>query len=154
MRKQPDPRFPLCWSLDSNIDPASSVLCQIIHGEVRGEYVRGMRAICVAHEGRGGFAGGKSFSARVRVWRCNGRQPEKRRLAYRLEIVREFFARTARDYRVRFHVDRQNPELKDRINCVSAIVSHTKRERRLMQAVDLRFRTGLMEKRCQWQPGR
>src|SRR3954453_9215348 len=29
-----DPRFPLCWSLDFNIDPASSVLCQIVHGHV------------------------------------------------------------------------------------------------------------------------
>jgi Terminase large subunit, T4likevirus-type, N-terminal len=29
-----DPRFPLCWSLDFNIDPASSVLCQIVHGQI------------------------------------------------------------------------------------------------------------------------
>jgi hypothetical protein len=26
-----DPRFPLCWSLDFNIDPACSVLCQLTY---------------------------------------------------------------------------------------------------------------------------
>ena len=70
------------------------------------------------------------------------------------EIVREFLAGRARDYNTTFRVETRNPELKDRINCVSAIVSHTKRERRLRQAVDLRFRTGLLEKRCQWEPNR
>jgi hypothetical protein len=30
-----DPRYPLCWSLDFNIDPMAAVVCQVVGGDVR-----------------------------------------------------------------------------------------------------------------------
>ena len=50
------------------------------------------------------------------------------------EIVREFLASRARDYNTTFHVDSRNPELKDRVNCVNAMVANARRERRLKVA--------------------
>jgi len=45
--------------------------------------------------------------------------------------VREFLAGRARDYRATFRVEARNPELKDRINCLNAIIANARRERRL-----------------------
>jgi hypothetical protein len=45
--------------------------------------------------------------------------------------VREFLAGRARDYNATFHVGDRNPEVKDRINCVNAIIANARQERRL-----------------------
>jgi len=47
------------------------------------------------------------------------------------QIVRDFFAGAAADYELAFQVWTSNPELKDRINCVNAMISNANRERRL-----------------------
>jgi hypothetical protein len=45
--------------------------------------------------------------------------------------VRDFFGSAAGDYEAIFNVRSSNPELKDRINCVNAILLNANRERRL-----------------------
>src|SRR5437763_950307 len=108
-----DPRFPLCWSLDFNIDPASSVLCQIAHGEVRvlDEIVlRDASTYDVCQE----------FVRRTKAWVDSMEEyrllpvsvygdatgASRRSPASRpdWEMVREFLAGRARDYNTTFHV--------------------------------------------------
>jgi hypothetical protein len=135
-----DPRFPLCWSLDFNIDPASSVLCQIVHGRVHvlDEIVlRDSSTYEVCQE----------FARRTKIW-VESLEPygsvavsvygdatgESRRSAASRtdwEIVREFFRSHPREYKASFKVTSRNPEVKDRINCVNAVISNAHRERRL-----------------------
>jgi hypothetical protein len=138
-----DPRFRLGWSLDFNIDPASSLLCQIVHGEVRvlDEIVlRDASTYDVCRE----------FARRTKAWADameeyrllplsvygDATGASRRSSASRTdwEIVREFLASRARDYNTTFHVDSRNPELKDRVNCVNAMIANARRERRLKVA--------------------
>ena len=135
-----DPRFPLCWSLDFNIDPASSVLCQIVHGEVHvideivlrdastydvcQEFTRRTKPYLESLE--------RYHSLAVSVY-GDATGESRRSAASRTDwqIVRDFFASQTADYKAVFKVTSSNPELKDRINCVNAILSNAKRERRL-----------------------
>jgi Terminase large subunit, T4likevirus-type, N-terminal len=135
-----DPRFLLCWSLDFNIDPASSVLCQIVHGEVHvideivlrdastydvcQEFTRRTKPYLESLE--------RYHSLAVSVY-GDATGESRRSAASRTDwqIVRDFFASQAADYKAVFKVTSSNPELKDRINCVNAILSNAKRERRL-----------------------
>jgi hypothetical protein len=50
------------------------------------------------------------------------------------QIVREFFARSAGEYQAKFQVPSHNPEVKDRVNCVNAIVCNAQGQRRLRVA--------------------
>jgi hypothetical protein len=47
------------------------------------------------------------------------------------QIVRDFFAGNAREYEATFRVPSRNPEVKDRINCVNAIILNASKQRRL-----------------------
>jgi hypothetical protein len=136
-----DPRFPLCWTLDFNIDPASSVLCQVVQGDVRvlDEIVlRDSSTYDVCQE----FARRtKNWAESVEEYRSlevsvygDATGASRRSAASRTdwEIVREFFTRRASDYNATFNVSRRNPEVKDRVNCVNAIISNARRERRLI----------------------
>jgi Terminase large subunit, T4likevirus-type, N-terminal len=135
-----DPRFPLCWSLDFNIDPASSVLCQIVHGhvyvldeivlrdastyDVCQEFARRTKLYVESLE--------RYRSLAVSVY-GDATGESRRSAASRTDwqIVRDFFTRHPGDYHAVFKVRSRNPELKDRINCVNAIISNANRERRL-----------------------
>jgi hypothetical protein len=50
------------------------------------------------------------------------------------QIVREFFAASASDYKATLRVPSHNPEVKDRINCVNAIICNAQGQRRLRVA--------------------
>ncbi|MGI9072304.1 MAG: hypothetical protein ACR2JB_13550 [Bryobacteraceae bacterium] len=45
--------------------------------------------------------------------------------------MREFFRAQAGDYQARFDVPLSNPQVKDRVNCVNAVIQNASRERRL-----------------------
>jgi hypothetical protein len=134
-----DPRFPLCWSLDFNIDPACSVLCQVVHGRVQVLDEIALRDsstydVC------------KQFASRTREWVESfnyGALPvyvygdatgdSRKSAASRTDwqIVRDFFAGNGQEYKASFRVPSRNPEVKDRINCVNAIISNAGGQRRL-----------------------
>jgi Terminase large subunit, T4likevirus-type, N-terminal len=134
-----DPRFALCWSLDFNIDPACSVLCQVVHGRVHVLDEIALRDsstydVC------------KQFASRTREWVesfNHGAVPvyvygdatgdSRKSAASRTDwqIVRDFFAGNGQEYKATFRVPSRNPEVKDRINCVNAIISNAGGQRRL-----------------------
>ena len=48
------------------------------------------------------------------------------------QIVREFFTRNSGDYRKMMHLPNSNPEVRNRINAVNALICSATRERRLV----------------------
>ena len=140
-RVEYDPGFPLRWSLDFNIDPASSVLCQMVDGRVHV-----LDEIVLRDASTYGVC--QEFHRRTRdsVEMCERYQrlevvvygdatgDSRRSAASRTdwEIVREFFrSEAAGDYHARFEVPLSNPQVKDRVNCVNAVIQNARRERRL-----------------------
>ena len=134
-----DPRFPLCWSLDFNIDPACSVLCQVVHG-----HVQVLDEIALRDSSTYDVC--KQFASRTREWVesfNHGALPvhvygdatgdSRKSSASRTDwqIVRDFFAGNGREYKATFRIPSRNPEVKDRINCVNAIISNAGGQRRL-----------------------
>jgi hypothetical protein len=134
-----DPQFPLCWSLDFNIDPACSVLCQVVHGQVQVLDEIALRDastydIC------------QEFASRTREWvklfnygalpvyvygDATGDSRKSAASRTDWQIVRDFLAGNAREYKATFRIPTRNPEVKDRINCVNAIISNASGQRRL-----------------------
>jgi hypothetical protein len=134
-----DPRFPLCWSLDFNIDPACSVLCQVVHG-----HVQVLDEIALRDSSTYDVC--KQFASRTREWVDSfhhGALPvyvygdatgdSRKSAASRTDwqIVRDFFAGKAQEFKATFRIPSRNPEVKDRINCVNAIISNASGQRRL-----------------------
>jgi hypothetical protein len=134
-----DPRCPLCWSLDFNIDPACSVLCQFVHG-----HVRVLDEIALRESST--YEVCEQFACRTREWvklYNHGALPvyvygdatgdSRKSAASRTDwqIVRDFFAGNSREYKATFRIPSRNPEVKDRINCVNAIISNAAGQRRL-----------------------
>jgi len=138
----------LYWSLDFNVDPMSSVVCQIEDQsgvEDRG-YGRSVRTAQVLEEivlpNSHTAEMCEAFVSRVRSWgRCA--QPitvriygdaagAARSTAGRsdYEIIRQFF-RTQPDFRVTYHVKSSNPAVRDRVNAMNGMLRNNQGERRL-----------------------
>ena len=132
-----DPLLPLCWALDFNINPMCSVLAQI-NGDrlhVLDELVLPDTRTPEACE---------AFEQRTREWLSSSRLPISLRVygdstASRRQtcathsdwqIVTEFFNRHTDRFRVSFH-RRSNPEVKDRVAAVNALLLNHAGERRL-----------------------
>jgi hypothetical protein len=139
----------LYWSLDFNVDPMSSVVCQIEDqsGMEGQRYDRSLRMVQVLEEivlpNSNTAEMCEAFASRVRSWgRCG--QPINVRIygdaagAARstagrsdYEIIRQFF-RTQPDFRVTYHVKSSNPAVRDRVNAMNGMLRNNQGERRLL----------------------
>jgi hypothetical protein len=131
-----DPRLPLFWSLDFNVNPMASVIGQR-HGDsvsILDELVlpdSNTWAACNAFYARIGQFGQLSpHTTRIDIYgdaTGQGRHSSSSRTDW--ELVREFFRRLP--YPCQFHIPSANPRLKDRVNCVNAMLHNQAGERRL-----------------------
>jgi hypothetical protein len=138
------PRVRLCWSLDFNIDPASSVLCQLVDGQV---HVLDEISLRDANT----YEMCRELARHTQAWLSSSRQAgyglevavygdatgaSRKSAASRTDwqIVRDFLAASASDYKATLRVPSHNPEVKDRINCVNAIICNAQGQRRLRVA--------------------
>jgi hypothetical protein len=139
---------PLYWSLDFNVDPMSSVVCQIEdQSSVEDRrYGRSLRMVQVLEEivlpNSNTAEMCERFVNRVRSW---GRSPQPHTLriygdasgAARstagrsdYEIIRQFF-RTQPDFQVSYHVGSCNPAVRDRVNAVNGMLCNQQGQRRV-----------------------
>jgi hypothetical protein len=152
-----NPRLPLFWSLDFNVNPMSSVIGQREGNRIRildeiilensntpaacEEFMRRM-AGCKSHYGGAvpldiyGDATGNSRST-------SGSRTD-------WQMVKDFFATQGCGFLRSFHVTSSNPPVKDRINCVNAMLRNTVGERRL--TIDPRCRELILDfERVRWK---
>ncbi len=134
-----DPRLPLFWSLDFNVNPMCSVI-----GQREGDSVwvldelalpdSNTWAACQAFLARIGQYGQLSpYTTRIEIYgdaTGQGRHSSASRTDW--ELVREFFRRLPYPYKL--HVPSSNPRLKDRVNCVNAMLYNQAGDHRLQIA--------------------
>jgi Terminase large subunit, T4likevirus-type, N-terminal/Terminase RNaseH-like domain len=137
------------WSLDFNVDPMTSVVCQIEdHSSPEDRrYGRSQKMVQVLEEivlpNSNTAEMCEAFVSRVRSW-GRGVQPHAVRIygdaagAARstagrsdYEIIRQFF-RTQSDFQVSYHVPRSNPAVRDRVNAVNGMLCNQQGQRRLL----------------------
>jgi hypothetical protein len=156
---QYNPSLPLYWSLDFNMNPLCSVLGQIIHGRVHildelilpnsntlaacEEFLERTRKWTTAPELddlpqdhavlEEILAGLKRPLLNVYVHGdATGEQRKTSASRTDWQIVKEFFGRHTDWYHAGFRVPSDNPPVKDRINCVNAMLRNHAGEHRLL----------------------
>jgi hypothetical protein len=131
-----DPRLPLFWSLDFNVNPMCSVV-----GQREGDMVwvldelvlpdSNTWAACNALLERIGQFGRLSpHTTKIEIYgdaTGEGRHSSASRTDW--QLVREFSRRLPHQHK--FHVPSSNPRLKDRVNCVNAMLHNQAGDRRL-----------------------
>lgn len=132
-----NPNLPLFWSLDFNINPMCSVV-----GQRDGERVYILDELVLSDSNTGGAC--EAFMERVVPW-CpharfplqiylygdttgNGRKTSASRTDW--QIVQEFFS--GQFCQITRRVPSSNPPVKDRVNCVNAMLCNQAGERRLL----------------------
>jgi hypothetical protein len=131
-----DPKLPLCWAVDFNVDPMSSVVAQLWRGEVRvlDEIVlhrATTEQACLEIERRWGMP-----QAGIVVYGdASGAAMQTTGLSD-YQVIRDFFTRKAA--RVTYKVPRSNPAVRDRVNAMNARLKSARGESMLF--VDARCR--------------
>jgi hypothetical protein len=132
-----EPRLPLFWSLDFNMNPMCSVI-----GQQEGNRVVIFDELVLPDSHT--WAACEEFLARTSRWISgypvqvriygdatgDGRKTSSSRTD--VQIVRDFFGRYPDRFRVEFHIPASNPPVKDRANCVNALLRNQAGERRLV----------------------
>lgn len=131
------PRLQLCWSLDFNVNPMCSVVCQIEDTTTRDQAMMGRRsaAVHVLDEiilpNSNTQEACDEFLRRVGPWiarqnavslklygdAAGGARSTAGKSDY--QIIREFFRRTP-EFQVSYHVPAANPAVRDRVNAVNS----------------------------------
>jgi hypothetical protein len=134
--RQYDPRLPIFWSLDFNIDPMCSVI-----GQREGDRVHILAELALPDSNTN--AAFRAFVERAGPWLSapRGAAPvdvygdatgaTRRTSASRTDwqIVKECFGSLS--CRVTYHQTKANPPVKDRVNCVNAMLLNHAGDRRL-----------------------
>jgi len=134
-----DPRLPLFWSLDFNINP----MCAVI-GQRDGEWVHVLDEIVLPDSNTA--AACEEFLKRAEPWLRQSYAPvqvdvygdatgdSRRSSASRTDwqLVHEFFNQNRNSYRASFHIGLSNPPVRDRVNCVNAKLLNQAGDRRLL----------------------
>jgi hypothetical protein len=122
-----DGRISLSWALDFNMNPFCSVLAQVHNGRV---HILEEMILPDANT----LAACEELLSRTRKWATGGplainvygdaTAEQRRTSASRTDwqIVKDFFGRYKDRYHASFHVPSVNPPVKDRINCVNALL--------------------------------
>lgn len=141
-----DPRFPLRWSLDFNVDPMASVICQIIESESL--LARKKKRLVVLDElalrNADTAEACEAFSRKAMRWysgrpielvvygdasgKNRSRPGQARTGSSDWDIVRAFF-QGKREFIVTYKVPSGNPLVKDRINSVNSLFCNWSGER-------------------------
>lgn len=128
-----NPRLPLFWSLDFNVNPMCSVI-----GQKDGDWVQVLAELALPDSHT--QAACQEFHTRVSRWgrrmgvhvfgdaSGNGRHTSASRTDW--QIVRETLAGFG--YNVTFRVPTVNPTVKDRVNCVNSMLCTHSGERRIL----------------------
>ncbi len=132
-----NPQLPIFWSLDFNIDPMCSVI-----GQRDGDHVNILAELvlensntpeaCQAFFKRAGpWLSGPRGGTQIEVY-GDATGDSRRSSASRTDwqIVKEYLDRLPS--RVTYHQSKANPPVKDRVNCVNAMLRNHAGERRLM----------------------
>ncbi len=152
-----NPRLPLFWSLDFNVNPMCSVI-----GQRDGERVRVLDEIVLADSNTP--AACDEFLKRTSGWKSqyngavqldiygdvsgNSRASSASRTDW--QIVKEVFASRGNGFVRQFHVPRMNPAVKDRVNCMNAVLRNTVGDHRLI--VDPRCQQLILDfERVHWK---
>jgi hypothetical protein len=131
-----NPGVPLIWALDFNMNPFCSVLLQSYGGNIRilEEMIlpdSNTLAACEEllsrtqkwHDG---------FPKEIHVYGdATGEQHRTSSSRTDWQIVKDFFGRHPDRYRPIFHIPRANPPVKDRVNCVNAMLRNYAGQQRL-----------------------
>ncbi len=153
-----DPKLPIFWALDFNMNPLCSVLGQTRNGKV---FILDELILPDSHT----LAACEEFLERTRKWStapafpglpegevledvlrqlqpapvnvyvygdATGEQRQTSASRTDWQIVKEFFGRYTDRYRATFRVPSANPPVKDRINCVNAMLLNHAGEHRLL----------------------
>ena len=121
-----NPRAPLVWALDFNMNPLCSVLLQTIEGTVRV-----FEELILPDSNT--LAACEELLARTERWTSGGlgiyvygdaTAEQRRTSASRTDwrIVKDFFGRYSDRFNASFQVPSVNPPVKDRVNCVNAVL--------------------------------
>ncbi len=130
------PDVPLSWSLDFNMDPLCSILAQVHKGRVNV-----IEEMILPNSNT--LAACEEFLSRTEKWRTeaplnvrvygDATGEQRRTSASRTDwqIVKDFFGRYADRYHASFRIPSSNPPVKDRINCVNALLRNHAGQHRL-----------------------
>jgi len=153
-----NPALPLSWSLDFNVNPICSVLGQVVHGRVHIldeliltnsntlaacdeflERTRKWTTLELPDVPQHGEAWEQIVAQLtppiLNVYVCGDATGEQRKTSASRtdwEIVKQFFGRYSDRYHAGFRVPSENPPVKDRINCVNAMLRNHAGEHRLL----------------------
>ena len=157
-----DPKLPIFWSLDFNVNPLCSVLGQALNGRVHildelvlpnsntlaacEEFLSRSKQWIIAPEplelperedGREAFDEmlRQYQPALLNVYVYGDATAEQRRTSASRtdwQIARDFFGRYPDRFKVQFRVPRSNPPVKDRVNCVNAMLRNHAGQHRLL----------------------
>jgi hypothetical protein len=132
-----DSRLPIFWSLDFNIDPMCSVI-----GQRDGDRVNILAELALPESNT--YAACQAFMDRAGPWLSahrvgvqidvygdaseDSRSTSSSRTDW--QIVKDFLGRYP--YRVAYHHTKANPPVKDRVNCVNALLRNQAGETRLL----------------------
>lgn len=143
-------KFPIWWSLDFNVNPMCSVIGQTING-----VIRALDELVLPDSNT--LAACEEFMARTKKWIQAPAMPESYEDAIGMpdrlnvyvygdpsggsrqtsasrtdwQIVKEFFGRYSDRFHAHFDVPRAHPLVKDRVNCVNAMLLNYTGQRRL-----------------------
>jgi hypothetical protein len=115
---QVDPRYPLCWALDFNVDPMSSVIAQIVRGTVHvlDEIVLRRATTQLACEEF--LKRYPNHVAGVHVYGDASGSAQQTTGASDFEMVREHFILNSRTP-VHYQIPKSNPAVRERVNTVN-----------------------------------
>jgi len=120
-------RAPLAWALDFNMNPLCSVLLQAVEGRV---FILEEMILPDSNT----LAACEELLSRTRKWHtgfptdiyvygdATGEQHRTSSSRTDWQIVKDFFGRHTDRYRAIFRVPSANPPVKDRVNCVNALL--------------------------------
>jgi hypothetical protein len=130
-----DQRLELCWSIDFNIDPACSLLCQIVHNRIHvlDEIAltnSNTYEVCKEFLRRTERLLGSRRPSEIRVF-GDATGDSRKSSAYKTDwqIVRNFFRDHRHIYNVHYSIPNANPLIADRVNCVNAKILNANGER-------------------------
>ncbi|MCU1339715.1 MAG: hypothetical protein JWO19_5296 [Bryobacterales bacterium] len=132
-----NPQLGLRWSLDFNMNPLCSVLTQVSHG-----VVAVLEELILPDSNT--LAACEEFLSRTEKWNAGsllhvqvygdstGEQRHTSASRTDWQIVKEFFGRYRDRFNVTYRVPSTNPMVKDRVNCVNAMLRNHAGQHRVM----------------------
>ena len=114
-----DGRYPLLWALDFNVDPMSSVIVQIVDGEIRVVDEIVLRKALTADACGEFLRRYPKHSSGVRVYGDSSGNTQQTTGCSDYDMVRQYFAENSQ-YKVEYRTGTVNPPIPQRLNLVNA----------------------------------